>query len=783
MAVELFRVSMRNIHLARRPTGVTILYAMDKQLPRPVATTPAAPKSDTSSPAESGTFGAELRRLRRQHGLSLAQLSRAVNYSRSWLSRVETGRCPPNLPLAKRCDSVLGANGSLAALVPAPRRRRRFSALPPPVGIFVGRDDMVATLTQALGRPGTVAIVSGMPGIGKTALAIHTALSLRTQFSDACLFADLRGYDSMRSPANTAEIAERLLAQLGISAGEMPADATDRAALYRHLLSGTRALVVLDNARDARQVAPFLLNGTAGAVIVTSRHHLTALDEAFSIRVEPLPASAAHLLFERVVGGALDPDLAATVVGHCGGLPLALRIVAARCRGGDVHVVKDIAHNLSDLHARLDEFDDGERSARASFDLSFEHLLDADQRLFLLLGVHPTGSFDSAAAAALDGSPMSTMGRRLRRLHDVGLLTRDLDSRFRLHDLVRDYAIGRRGDVPAADTREALDRLVCHYTAMAEAADHHVTPHRHRLDAASTPAPSFRDYATALHWFEIEVEAAAALCLVASAAGLHDGCWRLAYALRGYLFLSKRWETWVRTHEAAIAAARRLGLAWAEAVSCNNLGMALIELRELDRADTMFRTADALFAAIGDDRGCADVKANRGWVLQERGDHHSAIALFAQALAHYRHTGANRSAAITVRGIALSETAVGDVFAAVAHLGEAQVAFADLKLPLDATMTWNALAEAHLATGRLNDAEQCARQAMVGARSCGSDYEQARAYHALGRVARGKGDIDLARRLWTVALDMFHNLRAQAADSVRRRLEELAPEDHAPIDP
>lgn len=74
--------------------------------------------------AGAGSFGAELRRLRRLRGLSLSQLSELVHYSRGYLSRLENGRQAASREVARACDRVLNAGGALLAWVPDRGRRR-----------------------------------------------------------------------------------------------------------------------------------------------------------------------------------------------------------------------------------------------------------------------------------------------------------------------------------------------------------------------------------------------------------------------------------------------------------------------------------------------------------------------------------------------------------------------------------------------------------------------------------------------------------------------------------
>lgn len=68
------------------------------------------------------TFGAELRTLREQHGISLKKFAQLVHYDPGYLSKIENGIKPPTSTLAARCDAILRTGGALSALVPEPQR-------------------------------------------------------------------------------------------------------------------------------------------------------------------------------------------------------------------------------------------------------------------------------------------------------------------------------------------------------------------------------------------------------------------------------------------------------------------------------------------------------------------------------------------------------------------------------------------------------------------------------------------------------------------------------------
>ncbi len=189
------------------------------------------------------------------------------------------------------------------------------------------------TGTAANVDPGAVriAVVAGSGGLGKTSLAVHAAHRVRGEFPDGQLYVDLLG--ATAHPQSPADVLARFLRDLGMDGSDVPLDEDERAARYRTTLATRRMLVVLDNARDAAQVRP-LLPGTAScAVLVTTRSRMPDLASTKLVDLNVLDEREALAMFTRVVGkerAAAEPEATAELLQACAGLPLAIRICAAR---------------------------------------------------------------------------------------------------------------------------------------------------------------------------------------------------------------------------------------------------------------------------------------------------------------------------------------------------------------------------------------------------------------------------------------------------------------------
>ncbi len=368
--------------------------------------------------------------------------------------------------------------GPVAGSVVGPAAGGR-NELPGDLPDLVDRDEDLRALLAALpagpAPAAMVAAIDGMAGVGKTALAVHAAHHLTHRHPDGQLFLDLRGHSAGRQPTAPAAALATLLRAVGVPDGQLPAGLDERAALWRAALAGRRVLLLLDDAADPAQVRPLLPGGPGCLVLITSRRRLTDLDTAYTCTLDVLSAPAAGELFTRVAGAdrgtgpdpgsaadaeraAVDAAAVAEVVRLCGGLPLAIRLAAARLRGRPGWRAVHLASRLRDEQRRLAELATGDRSVAAEFALSYQHLSAAQQRLFRLLGLVPGSSFDPYLAASLAAVPVPVAEQLLEELVDVHLVEAPTPGRYRLQGLLYTHA-GRHARLTETATELGAARV------------------------------------------------------------------------------------------------------------------------------------------------------------------------------------------------------------------------------------------------------------------------------------------------------------------------------------
>ncbi|WP_433515412.1 BTAD domain-containing putative transcriptional regulator [Nonomuraea sp. CA-143628] len=696
-------------------------------------------------------------------------------------------------PELRQVHADLLAVGAPAAGRTVPRQ------LPATVNGFAGREAGLAALDELLGPPEKtksrapllgppektksrsplITVISGTAGIGKTTLAVHWAHRVAGRFPDGQLYVNLRGYDPSGKAVRPAAAIREFLDVLEVPPHRIPDGLDAQAGLYRSLLAGRRMLVLLDNARDADQIAPLLPGAPGCLVVVTSRDHLTGLVMTYGAHPLPLrllpPDEARRLLAARLGQQRITAQPAAVeeIIRRCAGLPLALAIVAARAAIHPTHPLDALATELQDTLGALDRAAD----VRAIFSWSYESLGDeAAARLFrLVAGLHPGPDSTIAAAASLAGVPVTRVRAPLADLTRANLLTEHAPGRYSCHDLLRAYA-SELCQARDADRDAARRRIVDHYVLTAYAAQRllggDMEGDIETIDPAA-PGPGVCVTALAgrdatMAWFATERPALLAALELAADLGLDRQVCYLARALFVFLHGQGFWHDRAETQQAAVAAARRLGDPVEESRAYRNLAFALADLGRFDDAH---RNLDAALEQAHDDpAGQAWTHYHRDIVYALQG--READALDAARRAHdlFEQLGHQAGRAIALTDLGFHHGRLGNHAQALELCEQALILHQKLGNRPHEAHTWSCLADTRLQLGDPAGAVPCYHQALELFREFGDPYAEASTLAHLGACHYLAGDHLAAHEHWRHTHTLLGDHDLSATDQIHTQL-------------
>ncbi|WP_460447223.1 NB-ARC domain-containing protein, partial [Angustibacter aerolatus] len=532
------------------------------------------------------------------------------------------------------------ADGPVAPLVPgiAPRQ------LPPAAGVFVGREAELARIESWLGASsggqGSLLVIRGSGGLGKTALAVHAGHQLARRFPGGQLYVAFRAFDHSARTRTGSDVLPGLLSSLGIALEEQPSDVDDQSALLRSVLADRKVLLLLDDVPDADSVRALRTASPDSVTLVTTRRVLTGLvvhDGARELALEPLGEDEGLALLGRVLdrddaaAGAravsTDREAAAQLVRLCGGWPLALRIAASYVHATLRGSLPDVVAQLQDERTRLAQLaipDDPLVDVRTVLGWSVRALSPDAARAHRVLGLLPV---ECAVPQVLAAALQLEQGRAVAVLAE--LASHHLAAP--VHDLVHLHAAELAVDLPVPDRRAAIGRVLDWYVDTTAATVDLIYPGQHETshDAAPDAAAAAIDATGASRWL-VEHDDLLQRLVVLAAARDHPAAHTLPAALRRYLSEPEFGRTWGPSLLLARQSARRHADQLAEAKLLPLLAVVATHERRFD--DAVELTRDAARLRFGDrwhvERGLI------GTVLYEAQRYDESVTELDAAVAH-----------------------------------------------------------------------------------------------------------------------------------------------------
>ncbi|GII41568.1 hypothetical protein Pph01_65710 [Planotetraspora phitsanulokensis] len=348
----------------------------------------------------------------------------------------------PSAPAAT--PPVTTASTTASTTVAAPRVAP--AQMPADITDFTGRAALLMELTDALGSgrdAGSARAIglTGLPGVGTSALAIHVAHRLRDRFPDGQLYVDLRGDHG--TPVDPVAVLGRFLRAFAVEPAAIPDDLHERTALWRSITDGRHVLVVLDHAHGAAQVRHLLPAGSRCATVVTADRRLPGLAGVVWRTVPVFDADESLELLRCVAGAqriAAEPDAARRLATSCSHVPLAVRVAAERLSARPTWSVAEIEDRLRveirqpvALHADCD-------LVEAPLERRYNDLDPQTALAFCLASLADGADVTAAEVAGLAVLPLPEAERLMEELVDVHLVESVAYRRYRYHSLIRWFA-------------------------------------------------------------------------------------------------------------------------------------------------------------------------------------------------------------------------------------------------------------------------------------------------------------------------------------------------------
>ncbi|MFP3987046.1 tetratricopeptide repeat protein [Streptomyces sp. E11-3] len=658
-----------------------------------------------------------------------------------------------------------------------------------PIG-FTGRDADLARVREALspttpGAPVLISAVTGMGGIGKTALVVYAAHEMLYAFPGGTLFVDLRGYDD--HPATAEQTLLALLEALGVRGTDLPRSAEAQLSMYRDLMAQRRRamLLILDNASDSSQVAKLLPSNGCHRVLITSRDRMDSLPVRTFALGTLSPRDAIALLRAALEArddtderASREPEALRELAALCGHLPLALQIAAAllaRRRHREISsLVADLrtSNRVDALRSQgVDQYDKP-LVLQPVFEASYRRLSDGEARLLRLLGAAPGTETSTDAAAAMAGlSPDETVAllEELAATHLVAEVRAAHGPRWRLHSLVREFAAGPcGGDDEVGDARE---RLLGFYRRWAGAADDHLRA------LPGDPMPRrFAGRGAALAWLDSERANLVAAVQWAEEDRFAEDAVQLSLRLAEYLDWRRHFGDKVMVCRVAQTAAARSDDRDSEAKVWNNLGSALRMVGKASEAVEALTRARDIHRHTGDRDNEGIAWNNLGNALLADGQTAKAVEAHTEARRIHESTGDRNREAMAWNNLGIALLAGGQTAAAIDAVTRARDIHQHTGDRNNEGHAWNNLGLVLRAVGRTPEAIEAFDRSVEINEGAENWYGMGQSLSELAHAHEVAGDSAAARAACLRAAEAYDRARATPeATEARRRAAELQP--------
>ncbi|MGX5209797.1 tetratricopeptide repeat protein [Streptomyces violaceus] len=648
----------------------------------------------------------------------------------------------------------------------------RLRLLPPDILDFVGREPQIEllgispTATDPSSRP-VRAIITGKPGVGKTALAVHASYLASDMYADGDLYVDLRGADE--HPASPEEVMGRLMRSLGVPEEEIPGDNLARLDAYRRVTAYRSLTLVLDNASDEQQLRPLIPPGDSAFVLITSRSQLRGLEGFQRMDLDTFPSATSLDFLRRVSGEELvdaDPRSAETVIEACGHLPLALRIAANRLISTRNMSMSHLARELTDMRSLLGALEAGDLAVKAAFNLSYRKLGKGARNAFKKLSCVPGEDFGAGLCSALMGCDESQASKLLSKLSEINLIEPSATyGRYRFHDLLRVYSQEKFEEDGSKKKAQSIQRMLDWLKNSSIKAQFFLIGHS-RVQFNLENAADISSTEAAIAWARDELPNAVASVRLALANDTTERAFGFAASLSNICEILGEWQTWEEVLQWGVPAAKQLGDPMGEISMLAAQANLARYRREFERGLDLASRVYAKSLESGSEIAIASSANLLACLHMDCGRLSEGIALLEKSLEIYQRLGNEHEIGKVLYNLGTIHRTSGNTQKAIEYFEKDLQVCLDSRDESGAAETLNTLALAHFEMGNLEEAERLQRESLEKFTKIGNPHKISMVSNDLGVTLKRLEKFDEALRLHLDDIELCKMLGSRSGEAL-----------------
>jgi len=606
---------------------------------------------------------------------------------------------------------------------------------------------------RGVGTAPAILAVYGMPGVGKSAFAIHLAHFVTKQFPYAQLYIDLSDGNGRNKDPQT--VLAGFLRVLGVEVQPTSINLEDYSSLYRSQLSDKQALILLDNAHDVSQVRPLLPGGPMCTVVVTSRKPLSTLEGASLCNLGILSEDESLEFLGRLISNdrvQSELEAAKRAVNLCGRLPLAIRIAGGTLREKPHWSIEYYVSRLADEKKRLEQLKLDDLDVRASFLISYRELSSIEARLFRLLNVLDVCDFSSETASAILNAENDDAIEAIEALVKVQLLEPLGEGRYRFHDLVRLFAkeLLEKNEKPRVRNAARL-RAINWYAKRSTSMFSLFYPRNRGLmseffliDADKLDKAEKASFQNALNWFECERTNLISLIDSANTLAECRSIWHLAHSLSPFLEIRAYWRDIVLVNMKALQAVNRIGDRSGKSIILNNLGNGYRLIGKCEEALSCLTQSLEIEVESGNRQDESTVLMNIGNVFSRQHKFSEAMLKYKESLAIKEEIGDLFGKCQVLIGLAFLNAEIGNLDEAIDLYKQGITISKMLGNLVNEELAVGNLGNAYIEKKQYDDAKSCYDRALIISRELKNRYRESQALHNLGYLSENRGNLEEA---------------------------------------